>query len=81
MARYDGKLTAAGESAIDAAELLAALSAQSTLSPSERQEAIVRYLSASDGWHDAVSLLRGAFADEGVRETGGGRRLNDRKEG
>jgi hypothetical protein len=28
LARYDGKLTAAGESAFDAAELLAALGAQ-----------------------------------------------------
>ena len=64
MARFDGKLTAAGESIVDAAELLAALGAQASLSPSERKEAIIRYLSASDGWRDAGELLGGAFADE-----------------
>ena len=64
MARYDGKLTAAEDAAIDAAELLAALGARAAVSPGERQEAIIRYLSASDGWTDARSLLRGAFAEE-----------------
>ena len=81
MARYDGKLTAAGESTIDAAELLAALGAQPAVSPCERQEAIIRYLSASEGWHDAVSLLGGAFADEGKGPNADGRRLRDEKEG
>ena len=64
MARFDGKLTAAEESTIDAAELLALLGAQASLDPSERQEAIIRYLSASDGWRDAGELLGGAFAGQ-----------------
>ena len=64
MARFDGKLTAAGESTIDAAELLAALGAQAAISPCARKEAIIRYLSASDGWHDAKEILGGAFADK-----------------
>ena len=80
MARFDGKLTAAGESTIDAAELLAALGAQAAISPSERKEAIIRYLSASDGWHDARELLGGAFADEaGSSRTV--RKLKGEKEG
>ena len=81
MARYDGKLTAAGESAIDAAELLAALAAQSAVSPSERQEAIVRYLSASEGWPDAVPLLRGNFAEEVSATAELGETLRESKEG
>jgi hypothetical protein len=80
LARYDGKLTAAGESAIDAAELLAALASQREASPVERQEAIVRYLSASDGWSDARSVLRGAFADDG-QATADGAKLTGGKEG
>ena len=71
MARFDGKLTAAGESTIDAAELLAALGAQAAISPSARKEAIIRYLSASDGWTDARELLGGAFADEAKPGPGG----------
>ena len=80
MARYDGKFTPAGESAIDAAELLQLLGAQSAISVSERQEAIVRYLSGDSGWRDALSVLGGAFADE---RAGGkkGQKLSGDKEG
>ena len=81
MARYDGKLTAAGESAFDAAELLAALGAQAAVSQAERQEAIVRYLSASDGWLNAGSLLGGAFADDRQAGPRDGPELRDEKEG
>ena len=80
MARYDGKLTAAEESTFDAAELLAVLDAQSALSPSERQEAIIRYLSASEGWRDVTKVLGGAFADR-ERRLGDGPGLIDGKEG
>jgi hypothetical protein len=81
LARYDGKLTAAGESAFDAAELLAALGAQAAVSRAERQEAIVRYLSASDGWLNAGSLLGGAFANDGQAAAPSGPELMDKKEG
>ena len=80
MARFDGKLTAAGESTIDAAELLAALGAQAAVSPSKRKEAIIRYLSASDGWNDAGELLGGAFADE-AKPSPNGEKLRGEKEG
>ena len=80
MARFDGKLTAAGESTIDAAELLAMLDAQASISPSERKDAIIRYLSASDGWRDASEMLGGAFADKVVAPVGQGKKLSDDKE-
>jgi hypothetical protein len=80
LARFDGKLTAAGESTIDAAELLAALGAQAAISPSKRKEAIIRYLSASDGWHDAREMLGGAFADE-ANPSQDGDKLSGEKEG
>ena len=80
MARFDGKLTAAAESTIDAAELLAALGAQASVSPSERKEAIIRYLSASDGWRDAGDLLGGAFAGEATLPASQGEKLSGDKE-
>ena len=80
MARFDGKLTAAGDATIDAAELLAALGAQAAISRSERQEAIIRYLSASDGWRDASELLGGAFADEAQDRPAASQRLSGDKE-
>jgi hypothetical protein len=81
LARFDGKLTAAGESMIDAAELLAALGAQASISPSERQAAIIRYLSASDGWRDAGQVLGGAFAGEPASGPVSSRKLRGEKEG
>jgi hypothetical protein len=80
LARFDGKLTAAGESTIDAAELVAALGAQALVSPSERKEAIIRYLSASDGWRDAGELLGGAFAGEAGSTPETARKLSSEKE-
>ena len=50
---------------LDIAELLAAMGAQSTLTPTDRQQAIARFLSAADGWEDAIAALGGAFADDG----------------
>ena len=80
MARYDGKLTPAEESSIDAAELLQLLGAQSAVSASERQEAIIRYLSGDTDWRDALNVLGGAFADERAG-TDRSQRLNGDKEG
>lgn len=63
MSRLDGKLTPAGDSSLDLAELLAALEAQPGASVQDWREAIACYLSASEGWKDASQLLGGAFAD------------------
>ena len=65
MARFDGKLTAAGEASLDAAELLAALRSRSGGSDLDRAHAIACYLSAGDGWREAVEKLGGAFAPSG----------------
>ena len=55
-------MTAAEDAILDAAELLEALRARAGSTSVERSVAIARYLSASDGWHDASRLLGGAFA-------------------
>ena len=62
MARFDGNLKAAGEAKLDVDELLSVLSSSSGAGQRERQEAIACFLSASEGWRDAKSRLKGAFA-------------------
>jgi hypothetical protein len=68
LSRYDGRFDAAAEIAIDAAELVAALEARAEARSRERQDAIACFLSGSEGWQEALSLLGGAFAAE--RTTG-----------
>ena len=62
MARYDGELKAAQEVGLSEAfpNRAAALSSDRL-----RQEAIACYLSAGEGWREALKLLDGAFAPEG----------------
>ncbi|MCL6698420.1 hypothetical protein LZ496_06440 [Sphingomonas sp. NSE70-1] len=62
MARFDGNLKAVGEAKLDVDELLSALSGSSGTGRKERQEAIACFLSASEGWMDAKSRLKGTFA-------------------
>jgi len=62
LARFDGKLKAAGEAKLDVEELLSALSGSSGAGQKERQEAIACFLSASEGWRDAKGRLKGTFA-------------------
>lgn len=66
LSRLDGKLTAADETPLDLAELLAALEAQPCPNGQDWREAITCYLSASEGWKDACQLLGGAFAGDGA---------------
>ncbi|MFP5329260.1 MAG: hypothetical protein ACLGHC_03860 [Alphaproteobacteria bacterium] len=54
--------------AVDSAEILAALAKGSPASSRRRQEAVSCYLSASDGWQEASSILGGAFAPAGLEE-------------
>ena len=54
--------TAAGETAPDAAELLAALGAQSASDKPDRREAIARFLSNAPDWREARDCCGGAFA-------------------
>ena len=62
MARFDGNLKAVGEAKLDVDELLSALSGSSGAGQKERQQAIACFLSASEGWKDAKSRLKGTFA-------------------
>ena len=67
MSRYDGRFDAAAEIPINAAELVAALEARAEARSRERQDAIACFLSGSEGWQDALTLLGGAFAPEPKR--------------
>ena len=68
MSRNEGKVGDGETSPVDAAEILAALAKESQADSMRRQDAVSRYLSASDGWREAVTILGGAFAaeDEGL---------------
>jgi hypothetical protein len=62
LSRFDGKFDSAGTAHVAPAELLAALG-QGPSDP-DRQDAIARSLSASEGWKEALRLMGGAFAPE-----------------
>ncbi len=62
MSRIERKIEKAGEVAVDSAEILAALAEGASARSRRRQDAVSCYLSASDGWQQACSLLGGAFA-------------------
>jgi hypothetical protein len=64
VSRNEGKIKGEGESPVDAAEILASLARETGTSVSRRKDAVSRYLSASDGWREASSVLGGAFASE-----------------
>jgi hypothetical protein len=71
LARHEPDFQASSDTALSLGELLAMLGEKDG-SERERQEAIACYLSASEGWADAVRRLGGNFASE-VQE------LRDRK--
>ena len=62
LARYESEFKAEREVTGGLAELLGSEGAQ--MSDRERQEAIVCYLTRSEGWQDAFKLLGGAFAPD-----------------
>ena len=78
MSRFEGDFGAAGEARLGRPELLELLSGCSSLAgcPSiagREREAIACYLSASEGWDEALKALRGAFASDAaavVRSSG-----------
>ncbi len=63
MSRFEGEF-AAGGNPLTNSELADLLAAFSALRGRERQEAIACYLSASEGWNEAMTALRGAFATD-----------------
>jgi hypothetical protein len=72
LARHEPHIRAAHEGPLSLKDLLDLLGDPKAGAERERQEAIACYLSASEGWSEAVQRLNGAFAAE-VRE------LRDRK--
>ena len=62
MARFDGKLEAAGEAKLDIDELFAAIPGAGEAVARGRQDAIACFLSASEGWEEAREMLKGTFA-------------------
>jgi len=68
VSRNEGKIERGGELAVDASEILAALARDAGRSAKRRKDAVSCYLSASDGWREASTILGGTFAaeDEGL---------------
>lgn len=67
MSRFEGKIGGKGDQLADAAEILAALARETRPDGKRRQDAVSCYLSASEGWREASSVLGGAFAAETSR--------------
>ena len=68
MARHEAEFRAEREVHTGLAELLGA--GEPTLSDRERQDAIVCYLTRSEGWEEAFKLLGGAFAPDATTGQG-----------
>jgi hypothetical protein len=67
LSRFEGDFAAAGGAPLSNGERLDMLAAFSALQGRERQEAIACYLSASEGWDEAMKGLRGAFAADAAQ--------------
>ena len=68
MARHEGLLRAESEIEFGLGELIGERAP--ALSERQRQDAIVCYLTRSEGWQDALKLLGGAFAPDPKRGQG-----------
>ena len=70
MARHEGDFRADAREALSLNELLELLNTSGEGDFRARQDAIACYLSASEGWKDAVKRLGGAFAEvEGLKDS------------
>ena len=67
MSRFEGNFAAAGGAPLGKGELSDLLSAFSATHGRERQQAIACYLSASEGWNEAMKALGGAFATDAAK--------------
>ena len=65
MSRHEGDFRKAVETPLSLEELVALLRSETEEGDRARQNAIACYLSAGDGWRDAVKQLGGAFASTG----------------
>jgi len=65
LARHDGDFRSSTHEPLSFDELLALLGDGSSVEELSREDAIACYLSASDGWREAMKRLGGAF-DQGA---------------
>jgi hypothetical protein len=64
LARHEKDFEAAGEAQLPRIEVLSLSAAQrAKRAPASREDALACFLSAGDGWLDALDALGGAFAD------------------
>jgi hypothetical protein len=69
LARHERDFRTDAEAPLSLNELLALLESGAELEGRTREDAIACYLSASEGWRDAVKRLGGAFAGStGLKE-------------
>ncbi len=66
LSRLEGDFSAAGDAWLSTDELLNLLSTSGGLNGRERRAAIACYLSAGEGWDEALKSLGGAFAPQGA---------------
>jgi hypothetical protein len=62
VSRIEGRFEGSDGASVDAADILAALAKEARESAERRQDAVSLYLSAGEGWREASTVLRGAFA-------------------
>ena len=79
MSRFEGDFHAAGDAPLSKSDLLDLLAACSGMPSRESRDAIACYLSAGEGWDEALKSLGGAFAtDAAVAVRLGGEPLDKR---
>ncbi len=64
MSRFEGDLAASGGARLGDDELRGLLAACSSMPGRDVRQAIACYLSAGEGWDEALKALRGAFASD-----------------
>jgi len=80
LSRFEGDFSAAGPDPLSKGELLDLLAASTAMPSDERQQAIACYLSASEGWHEALKALRGAFASDTAQAARSGADEGDKRD-
>jgi hypothetical protein len=66
LARHEGDFRTGAEEPLSLNELLALLGDGADRGDRSREDAIACYLSAGEGWREAMKRLGGAFAEDGA---------------
>lgn len=67
VARHEQEFCAGNEAPLSLDELLVLLSSGANVDERSREDAIACYLSAGEGWRDALKILGGTFAEDATR--------------